>query len=359
MLLDLRSELTHIPCPVCTSINPPDATWCRVCGSDVHAPALEDTSEPLDDDTKPAPFPPPPLPLPAPYPSTRCGPECVGRLIGPWRLLRWMGRGGQGSVYEAIHVYLRTVAALKVLQLPAGAAGMFQSKRGDSIRRGLRGLAVLDSPHVAKTLDFGESDLPEGPRYYIVSELVRGRPLRDLMAGLAQDKDECFTLALRLFRQLCLAVQAAHEVRYFDDDGFELIGVRHGDIKPANVIVTAREEVKLIDFLLFKDPPTVAGDEVAPTCAAGTPGYMAPEQMLDGVISIATDIYGLGATLLQMLTLALPPELPAAGSDAFAEQVQALNPRTAAVLPLLQRCLAHDPQERFASVQDLVAALPG
>src|SRR5262249_54328054 len=105
---------------------------------------------------------------------------------------------------------------------------------------------------------------------------------------------------------LSQALMSAHETTYFDEMGFQMHGVLHGDLKPANVICTDTGEVKLLDFLLVDvqrllDPRVVPSylieREEPATAGFGTPGFMAPEQESEGIVTVQTDIYGLGITL--------------------------------------------------------------
>jgi len=357
MLLDLKSEVTYQSCTICTSINPVFASFCRVCGSNFQEPTPARAVIHSAGDAPPLPEPQIDLPSVAP-----CGLESVGQRVGQWLLTRLLGRGGQGSVFEAIHIFLRTSAALKVLHVSTGKGSASGSNFDDSLRRGVRGLARLDSPYVAKLLDFGEADFFTGRRHYLISELVHGPSLRDILPDLARQGADNLSRALRIFRQLCLGVQAAHEVSYFDAAGFEMIGVRHGDIKPANVLLAEGETVKLIDFLLFSLCASRSIQKAAPppsTQAYGTPGYMAPEQMGRGEVTIATDIYSLGATLLQMLTLALPSDIGDLEDEAVLRcTLSRLNPDANVFGAVLHRCLAPDPVQRFASAQELLDHLP-
>jgi serine/threonine-protein kinase len=108
--------------------------------------------------------------------------------------------------------------------------------------------------------------------------------------------------------QVTEALAAAHETVYTDELGFEVRGILHGDVKPANILVSRNDEVKLFDFLLVDiqrllDPRVVPAEYTAKpadrplTMACGTPGFMAPEQEESGLITVRTDIFGLGVTL--------------------------------------------------------------
>jgi serine/threonine protein kinase len=113
-----------------------------------------------------------------------------------------------------------------------------------------------------------------------------------------------------VFRQIAAALSSAHETTYLDELGFEMRSVLHGDVKPANVIVDTTGHARLVDFLQLDvqrliDPRVLSPELLKPgtpiTAAMGTPGYMAHEQERHGVITVATDIYGLGITFAHAL----------------------------------------------------------
>jgi non-specific serine/threonine protein kinase/serine/threonine-protein kinase len=212
--------------------------------------------------------------------------------VGPYRLIRELGRGGMGTVYLGVRdddVFQKRVA-VKVL------------KRGmdtDSIVRRFRHerqiLAGLEHPYIAGLLDGGTTD--DGLPFFAM-EYVEGQLIVDYCDSRALDT----TGRLQLFRQVCSAIQYAHQNL-----------IVHRDIKPANVLVTAEGTPKLLDFGIAKLlNPELAGHTLAPT-AHGlqmmTPEYASPEQVRGEPVTTATDIYSLGVLLYELLTGRLPYRL--------------------------------------------------
>jgi non-specific serine/threonine protein kinase/serine/threonine-protein kinase len=212
--------------------------------------------------------------------------------LGPYRLIREIGHGGMGAVYLGVRdddAYQKRVA-IKVL------------KRGmdtDSIVRRFRHerqiLASLEHPFIASLLDGGST--PDG-RPYFAMEFVDGQPIADYC-----DTHKLDTKArLRLFRQVCTAVQYAHQNL-----------VIHRDLKPANVLVMADGTPKLLDFGIAKLlNQELAGQTLAPT-APGlqlmTPEYASPEQVRGDVVTTASDVYSLGVILYELLVGRMPYRL--------------------------------------------------
>lgn len=229
------------------------------------------------------------------------------REIGPYRIVRELGRGGMGVVYlaERTDPDLRQLVALKVIGSRPDAAEM-----AARIRRERQILARLRHPHIAQLYEGGVT--PEGLPY-IVMEYVEGERIdRWCDARRLSIHDR-----LRLFLGVCDAVHYAQRNL-----------VVHRDLKPANILVTADGVVKLLDFGIAK---VIEGDEVAPLDAtrtellAFTPHYAAPEQVRRGAISTATDVYALGVVLHELLSGGRPfPET----ADAFeaARMVLELDP---------------------------------
>jgi serine/threonine protein kinase len=145
-------------------------------------------------------------------------------------------------------------------------------------------------------------------RAYFTMDLVEGVPL-DVWCGRQPTTDR-YRLALPVFRQVATALSAAHETSYVDELGFEVGSVLHGDVKPGNVLVDETGHARLLDFLQLDvqrliDPrvlsPDVLQDRTPITAAMGTPGFMAPEQERHGIVTVATDVYGLGITYASAL----------------------------------------------------------
>lgn len=191
-------------------------------------------------------------------------------------------------------------------------------------------LAGLQHPHIARLLDGGVTD--DG-RPYLVMEYVAGQPL----TTFCDERRQPLVERLRLFRQVCAAIAYAHRNL-----------VVHRDLKPGYILVTAEGEVKLLDFGIAKllDAAALAADAVLTRTGAWvlTPEYAAPEQMRGGAVTTATDVYGLGLVLYELLCGRPPFEL---GGRSWGEverlvcEVEPLRPREA-----LQRAQRSDPTER-------------
>jgi serine/threonine protein kinase/Tfp pilus assembly protein PilF len=208
----------------------------------------------------------------------------AGWRVGAWRMLREIGRGGMGIVYlaERADGQFEQRAALKLL------------KRGldtDEIqRRFLRErqiLARLQHPHIARLLDGGVTD--DGRPFFVMEHVV-GRPITDDCDSRRATIDE----RLRLFRDVCEAVQYAHQ-------GL----VVHRDLKPSNILATSDGRVKLLDFgiarLLSEEGGEAAATLTHPGSSIMTPQYAAPEQVRGEPATTATDVYALGLVLYEIL----------------------------------------------------------
>jgi len=230
------------------------------------------------------------------------GPEHPER-IGPYRILRVLGEGGMGLVYEAEQrETVRRRVALKVMKPGLDTKEViarFEAER--------QALAVMEHPGIAQVLDAGETE--EG-RPFFVMELVHGEPLREY----ADSQKLPVRDRLELFIKVCRAVQHAH-----------LKGVVHRDVKPSNILVEERDGVaypKVIDFGVAKATGQRLTEKTLVTRfgqALGTPAYMSPEQAdMSGLdVDTRTDIYSLGVTLYELLVGRLPTDPSEVGPQAF------------------------------------------
>ena len=204
-----------------------------------------------------------------------------GQRIGAYELLRRVGRGGMGEVYEARRpgADFEQRVAIKLLRLGLDSE--------DIVRRFLRErriLAQLDHPGIARLIDGGLSDdgLP-----YLVMEFVDGSALIEAVEAHALD----LRTRLHLFLQICDAVAYAHRRL-----------IVHRDLKPSNVLLTADNQPKLLDFGIAKLLDEVDDEGLTGTgVRVLTPSYAAPEQILGQPISTATDVYALGVILYELL----------------------------------------------------------
>ena len=259
------------------------------------------------------------------------------------RLLRVLGRGGMGVVYEAEHIGLGRRVALKVLSEERSDDATALAR----LRREALSMGALQHPHVVQVSGFNE-----GPPPFLEMELLAGQSLRDRLVqrGAMRPADAC-SVAL----QLLSALGAAHRA-----------GIVHRDVKPGNVFIVdtplTNVFVKLLDFGVAKlltpqqGPALTSFDAVV-----GSAPYMAPEQIRGDAIDGRTDVFGLGVTLYEMLAgrrpfVAAPNENVMATilrGGPIAPLVGVPGPLETAVL----RALTPSPSARYASVEEMTEAL--
>jgi serine/threonine-protein kinase len=208
--------------------------------------------------------------------------------FGPYRLTRLIGEGGMGVVYLAERDDLGSVAAIKILR----DAWLSPSRRERFLGE-QRTLAQLNHHAIAHLFDAGT--LGDGTPW-IAMEHVDGSSLTQHCRERQCSIDD----RLRLFREVCEAVQHAHSHL-----------VVHRDIKPSNILVTSDGGVKLLDFGIAKqlDEASVSSDSTQTGMRLLTPAYAAPEQLTGGQIGIHTDVYALGVVLYELLAGRLPFDL--------------------------------------------------
>ncbi len=276
----------------------------------------------------------------------------LGEVIGgKYRLLRLLGDGGMGAVYEAHHEVLGTRVALKVLHEDLAR----KPELVDRFLREARVLAQILNAHVVRILDVA---VPEGARPpYLVMELLTGE---SLSARVARERRLPLDVAIDFADQVLDALSAAHA-----------LGVVHRDLKPENILVTKEGErtvLKVIDFGIAK-VTDLAGHAPANLTVAGalmgTPEYMAPEQAHSADRADArSDVFAVGVLLYEMLSGARPVE----GDD---PRVVAFKVEQGDVVPLIHRmtslprdlaglvhrAMAPRPELRFANAAEMRAAL--
>jgi serine/threonine protein kinase/tetratricopeptide (TPR) repeat protein len=262
----------------------------------------------------------------------------------PYRIVRWLGDGGMGVVYEAEHVALERRVALKVLR-PEATGSVAETRM---FRQEARTVSKIGSEHIVEVFDLGE--LPDG-RVWFAMELLGGTSL-ELLA-----KEEPFepSRAIAILRQVCKGLAAAHAT-----------GVVHRDVKPGNISVQTRrgraDAVKILDFGVSALLSEVAQGGVV---LAGTPAYMAPELACGLPYDARVDLYALGCTAYEMFA----GHPPFVGSDvdevllahvereptpiAEASRVPIPPPLAAVIM----RCLAKHADDRYADAADVEAAL--
>ena len=208
--------------------------------------------------------------------------------FGPYRIQRVLGEGGMGVVYLGARDDLDSVAAIKILR-----DAWLSPARRDRFASEQRTLAQLNHPSIAHLYD--ADTLGDGTPWFAM-EYVEGVPLTTYCSEHALSIPE----RLRLLRQVCEAVQHAHQHL-----------VVHRDLKPSNILVAPDGVVKLLDFGIAKQLESLdlAEDQTRTGLRLMTPAYAAPEQILGGRVGIHTDVYALGVVLYELLAGRLPFDL--------------------------------------------------
>ena len=262
--------------------------------------------------------------------------DYVGKQFGSYRLLRLLGRGGFADVYLGEHVYLKTQAAVKVLEARLVGSGL------DDFLEEARTIARMEHPNIVRVLDFGVEDtIPFLSMAYAPNGTLRQRYPNGSVVPL--------TAVVSYVRQIASALQYAHDQR-----------IIHRDIKPENILLGRNYEVLLSDFGIAIIAQSTLQQESKEL--AGTVAYMAPEQ-IQGRPRPASDQYALAVIVYECLSGNRPfrggfTELCAqhmfAPPPPMHERLPGIHP---AVEQVVQKALAKEVQERFASVEAFANAL--
>lgn len=272
-----------------------------------------------------------------------------GRRLGPYRLIREIGRGGMGAVYLAVRDDQQYESEVAIKLVRPGLDTDFILRR---FRRERQILARLQHPNIARLLDGGTDD--DGTPY-LVMEYVRGV----WITKYAEQQNLSVEDRLRLFLPVCAAVEHAH--RHF---------IVHRDLKPGNILIDENGAPKLLDFGVSKLLLATPGDP-AETQGVGmiTPDYASPEQVLGDPVTLASDIYSLGVVLYELLCGVRPHRIeqftPLALERAIClenivrpseavRQNPALARRLARDLDnIILRALSKQPERRYPSVEQM------
>ncbi len=275
-------------------------------------------------------------------------------LNGKYRVIRLLGDGGMGSVYEAHHEVLGTNVALKLLHAELSRTGV--AKR---FLQEARASARIKSRHVVGVSDADQT--PDGMAF-IVLEYLEGKTLREHYEQLGKEGRLLpFAEALDFAMQMFEGVEAAHAA-----------GIIHRDLKPDNVMITVDSKglplLKLLDFGIAKvdEPPESTVQALTrPGALLGTPEYMAPEQVYSaGSADARSDIFSLGVILFEMLSGRRPvvaddPQQIAVSylTGAFTRLDEASGDVPPGLVVAVHRAIAAQPRDRFASVAEMRAAV--
>jgi serine/threonine-protein kinase len=276
----------------------------------------------------------------------------IGRSIGNYKIVRVIGEGGMGTVYQAEHPMIGKRVAVKMLRAELGKDPGLVSR----FFQEARAVNEIRHPNIVDISDYGKTD--DG-HVYLVMELLEGRSLRDrLNAEGALPLIDVVTIC----RQVCDALAAAHRV-----------GIVHRDLKPDNIFLLADPNQpgvlrsKLFDFGVAKllgEQDKYVGHKTIAGAVVGTPFYMSPEQALCQDVGAASDIYSMGVVMFEMATGRVPfsAEQAVLLLNAILKQPAPPPSRSRPEVPpsldrLILRCLEKAPGSRPQNMEEVVALL--
>jgi serine/threonine protein kinase len=278
----------------------------------------------------------------------------VGQRVGTYRLLRLIGAGATGRVFEVEHLTIGRRAAMKILapehaSRPGAIRRLFQEARA---------ISQINHPHIVDVTDLVEGEPPGGVNA-VVMELLQGESLAQ---AIHRDKQMAPARFLPIMAQVADALSAAHQARFV-----------HRDLKPENIYLSSThgpaDYVKLLDFGLVKSVTENPGLATAEGIFVGTPAYASPEQASGRPVDHRTDLYSFGVILYELLCGRLPFEGRNFGEFLVKHLTEAPPPTPPEVLrtelgrtldAIARRCLAKAPEERYGSaaeVRDLLERL--
>ena len=322
-----------IECPACSKPVSANSRFCRHCGAALpaeserrHSTVLVDSDLVVEDDSSDL---------------IDHGSFLPGTIIAErYRIVGLLGKGGMGEVYRADDLKLGQTVALKFL----AADFADDPVRRERFHNEVRIARQVAHPNVCRVYDIGEVD----GLTYLSMEYVDGEDLSSLVRRIGRVPS---AKAIEIARQICAGIAAIHEQ-----------GILHRDLKPANVMLDGRGKVRITDFGLA----ALAEELTGAAARAGTPAYMAPEQLTGGEFTVRGDVYTLGLTLYELFTgrrafLAesideyrhLHAKVPPADPSSIIAHVDP------AIEQLILQCLEKDRERRPSSALAVAARLPG
>lgn len=271
--------------------------------------------------------------------NTRQAIQRIGQSFGDYTFYHVLAEGGMGIILEAEHKVIRRKVALKIVSPKYAARNGYSTELIDTFMHEARVLGAIDHPNVITLYDAGLV----GQCPFMAMRLVGGGDLGTRVANYGPLSDE---LALRIMRDLAAGVNAMH-----------LAGFIHRDIKPANVLLEANGTPRLSDFGLA----VTLGETVNGMIIAGTPSYLAPEQISGSPLDERTDVYALGATIFFAIT-GQPPFVGSTPEETIQLVRDATKPPTARFLRpnvnkhlsmIIRRAMIRDPEKRYKDASEI------
>lgn len=276
--------------------------------------------------------------------------DLVGQTIfGQYKIVRKLGEGGMGAVYQARQEAIGQDLAIKVLLAEAAQSDELVKR----FQREARVISMLAHQNIIRAFVFGSTDTGQ---LYMAMEFVNGHELRERLRG--EPMDELTTI--RIMKQCCSALAEAHD-----------LGIVHRDLKPDNILLTEfrgeKNFVKILDFGIAKITSSEGGNEAKLTQAGivyGTPEYLSPEQAQALELDNRTDIYSLGVMLYEMMTGRVPfyddSPVKILTKHVFEEPAKpsAMRPGiTPTMENIILKAMAKDRDARFSDAMEMYKAL--
>jgi serine/threonine-protein kinase len=279
----------------------------------------------------------------------------VENKVGPYKVLRPIGKGGMGRVYLAIDEQKDEKIAIKVLP----EQFLEDKRKSEYLHRELRIASELDHPNVVNIFDILELPRKNDGKLqgFLLMEYIDGDNLRRHIT----DQDLTITQALDLCEQVCAGLNYIHHHRLRDGRYHSII---HRDIKPENILINSRGVVKIVDFGLSVQEK--AFRFFRSKSRAGTPQYMSPEQIRGKGVDERSDIYSFGVCMYELFTGKLPYEgknrkeimKMHISRNVLPEPPSAVNRKIPPTLSrIIMKTLEKNPDKRFPSVAELQLAL--